>query len=634
LAHPPARSELPPEVSYSDSTSITDSTGAVIALVVVMALLEVVLLAGPAFAVGARRQSRTIALLASTGATPRQLRRVVLGGALVLGTAAAAIGVVLGIGVARLALPFAQQHDASYFGPFDVRPRELLGVAAFGLLSAVLAAVVPAWISARQDVVAVLGGRRGDRRPRAWSPLAGLVLVGIGVALSVGAASRGHGTELPIAGSAVIVVLGMILLIPVFLALAGRLSRRLPLPLRYAVRDAARHRTRTVPAVAAVAATVAGVVALGIAASSDEQQSRRLYDPRMPIGQASLVNPDLESYRTGPKNNWPAMVAALHAELPDNGTTVVTGVPDNAEVSFTTAGERNLLDSWGATYGTPLLVGRRLPDVEVGVPKARRAEADAVLAEGGAVVFTTRTVRGDTARLKLVWNDIETSHISRRQRITVPALFVRTDGEMAAAVGVISPEIAHRLRVQPVPVALAVAGPITRAQERNVDEAMAAIVSGGSGYFYVERGYQQDDSTRVVLLVLGVLGAVLMLGGTLTATFLALSDARSDLATLAAVGASARSRRLVAAAYAAAVGLIGALLGAAVGFVPGIAVTYPLTGDNYGRTLDAAGRPLPSHFVDVPWLLVGAVVVLLPLLTALVVGLAARSRLPMVARLN
>ena len=70
-------------------------------------------------------------------------------------------------------------------------------------------------------------------------------------------------------------------------------------------------------------------------------------------------------------------------------------------------------------------------------------------------------------------------------------------------------------------------------------------------------GYVSADSvsspSRAVArlrVVLGALGAVLMLGGTLTATFLALSDARPDLATLSAVGASPRTRRGVAAAYA------------------------------------------------------------------------------------
>jgi putative ABC transport system permease protein len=39
-------------------------------------------------------------------------------------------------------------------------------------------------------------------------------------------------------------------------------------------------------------------------------------------------------------------------------------------------------------------------------------------------------------------------------------------------------------------------------------------------------------------------------------------------------------------------------------------------------------------FLDIPWLLVAAIVLALPLLTAAVVGLSARSRLPLVARLD
>jgi len=136
-----------------------------------------------------------------------------------------------------------------------------------------------------------------------------------------------------------------------------------------------------------------------------------------------------------------------------------------------------------------------------------------------------------------------------------------------------------------------------------------------------------SGAERVVLWILFGLAGVLMLGGTLTATFLALSDARPDLATLSAVGASPRTRRAVAAAYAVSVGLVGAALGAAVGFVPGIAVSYPLT-----RAY--ADSPGPSHYLVIPWLEIVGLVVLLPLVTAAVVGLVARSRLPLVAVLG
>ena len=72
-------------------------------------------------------------------------------------------------------------------------------------------------------------------------------------------------------------------------------------------------------------------------------------------------------------------------------------------------------------------------------------------------------------------------------------------------------------------------------------------------------------------------------------------------------------------------GFVGALLGAVVGFIPGLAITVPLTAPAYSST---------GPFVDVPWLLIIGLVVGLPLLTALIVGLSTRSRLPLVARLD
>ena len=147
-----------------------------------MALIEVVLLAGPAFAVGARRQSRSLALMAATGGTPRQARRVVLGSAVVLGGVASLIGVAAGIGFGRALVPVLQAHSSTWFGPVEFPWLHLLGIAGFGLLSAFLAAVVPATIASRQDVVAVLAGRRGDRKPSLRSPILGVVLLGAGVA--------------------------------------------------------------------------------------------------------------------------------------------------------------------------------------------------------------------------------------------------------------------------------------------------------------------------------------------------------------------------------------------------------------------------------------------------------------------
>lgn len=624
IENPPPKSELPPEVA---SIGTDDAWLAVVVLVVSMALLEVVLLAGPAFAVSARRQSRTIALMAATGATPGQARRLVLAGGVVLGGIAAVAGVVIGIVVGRLAVPLVQGFSDSRFGPFDVPWLHLLGIAAFGLASAVLAAVVPAWIASRQDVVAVLAGRRGDRRPSLRSPVLGLVLLGVGIAGAAYGARQASMGEVFIAGSAVIAVFGMILLVPVVVVGLARLARRLPLPLRFAVRDAARHRTRTVPAVAAVAATVAGVVALGIGITSDTAEGRAAYTPQLPMGMAAVTMSSMQPDATQAAS-WDRLAGAVEGRLPDNRLIRVPGVPmDAAYMEFKVPGEPALLDTYSLTFGTAALVADDLPDVQLGIPAAEREQARRALARGEVVVFATEPMSADQVKV-IAGRLTQNGGTSSSKRANLPAFFVQPDGA-AVAEAILPRSVAARLDVPVTTTTLLIDGPVSSTAQVDLEEAVGAISSDAS--FYVERGYQAEDTTVIVQLVLAALGGVLMLGGTLTATFLALSDARPDLATLAAVGAAPRSRRLVGAAYALVVGLVGAVLGAAVGFIPGIAVTYPLTSQAWDGP-----RPegLESHYLDIPWLLVLGLVIGLPLLTAAVVGLSARSRLPMMARID
>ncbi|HSF36106.1 MAG TPA: ABC transporter permease, partial [Nocardioides sp.] len=640
LADPPDVESVAEQLGYDTGR---DELLAVLALVVTMTLLEVVLLAGPAFAVGARRQTRVLALMAASGGTPTQTRRVVLAGGLVLGLLASVVGVLLGILVGWAALPVVQLFDWKWFGPFEVPWGWLLLVAGFGMLSAFLAAVVPAVLASRQDVVAVLAGRRGDRAPRATTPILGLVMLGLGTAGSAyGAVSSDDGNGATwMSLSAIVSVLGMVLVVPFVVTLLGRAARRLPLPARYAARDAVRHRTRTVPAVAAVAATVAGVVALGIANASDELGNKANYQPQMAMGEGRVswwptVLPGEEAPDTGPV--WARLEQVVRETAPDVGVTPVQGLPESLpdggwigwSVRVPDAGpeDRHLSLAYSGGYGASVIVAE--DSRAVGLVDAAREQADAALAEGRMVVFNDAPVAADeVVVLAETWDEEMAEEASLTVRRTVPATYVVVD-TTAPSLAIVSPEMAERLAedvgVEPRTNALVLTGGVDRETETAIKEAVGGAQSETS--VYVERGYQRPVEATIVLLVLGVLGGVLMIGGTLTATFLALADARPDLATLSAVGAAPRARRAVAASYALVIGVAGAVLGAVVGFVPGIAVSRPLTSWSTG----AEGTVGP--YLDIPWLLIAALVVALPLLTAAVVGLTARSRLPMVARLD
>lgn len=633
LADPPDLASMAEQMGYDTGA---DEIYAVVALIVVMALLEVVLLAGPAFAVGARRHARTLALIAASGGTPAQARRVILASGVVLGVVAAGLGLVLGVVLGWALLPLVQRFNGEWFGPFELPWSYLAAIVAFGVVAALLASAVPAWLASRQDVVAVLAGRRGDRRPRASTPVVGLVLVGIGMAgsaLGAATADNGNGGTW-IAASAVVSVLGMILVVPVVVTAVARLAGRLPLTARYAARDAARHRTRTVPAVAAVAATVAGVVALGIANASDQLENERTYQPQAEMGTGRLSwAPDALPGEEAPDPAvvWDRLEQAVHDTAPGLGVQPLRGMDETGTgETFTSVWvEMSVSESGNGLSYCCSTVAVADSAAEAGVTGDRADLLDAALGRGEAVVFASVADPAvvDVTLHRETWRPEGSEPESTRDDPLRAQVVPWGPGDGSAPAQMALPTaLAADLDVPVVTTSLRLTGDLDAATETRLKETVEGAVAGS--YLYVERGYQRPAEAVVILLVLGVLGGVLMLGGTLTATFLALSDARPDLATLSAVGAAPRTRRRVAAAYALVIGAVGAVLGAAIGFIPGIAISRPLT------SVSITGAPEQGPFLAIPWLLIAAVVVALPLLTSALVGLTARSRLPLVARLD
>ena len=252
---------------------------------VIMVVLETVLLAGPAFAVGLRRRRRELAQIAAQGGSAGHLRTIVLADGLVLGGAATLVATVLGIGAGVLGAPIVARWGGQV-GPPGVPWSPVLGIAALGLLTGLVAALVPAVQAARQNTAAVLADRAPEVADRPGWPLVGAVLVLAGLGATV--VARRQPDSMWVLASAVLILLGLVVVMPWLVRCTGRPAARLRLPLRVSVRDAVRHRSRTVSAVAAVMAVTATVVAVGIGTHSEYMDRRNAYTSARPTGTLAI----------------------------------------------------------------------------------------------------------------------------------------------------------------------------------------------------------------------------------------------------------------------------------------------------------------------------------------------------------
>lgn len=603
---------------------------AIIAMIFAMILLQVVLLAGPAFAVGIRRQRRRLALVAANGGDRRWLRTIVLAEGGLVGGAAAVTGAVLGIVLAAVVKVAVERFSDHGLGPFEVPLAQVLATMALGALSGLAAAYMPARQAARMNVVAALGGRRDDARAAHGKPVLGAVLLAAGLFVSLAGVKSLR--EFGAAVGAVLVILGAVLLTPLAVALAGRFAAPLPLPLRLAVRDAARNGGRTAPAVAAVLAAVAAATALGVGSSSDFAQRRMEYVPRLPHGSAMV---DLT--QVGRPQQRQKIREAIGTELPgvpvtelptlaemaaDCGTSakgclrlrLTDGAPGAAPDAGTADADQSTGELGyvvGGAEQARLVLGRDVPEV------------NAALSAGKVVLLRDRPLREGKVTATVV-KEVETGSEPVR-KITVPATAYRASLPTRA---LIPPRVADRLKFSTGTV-LALdrtAHRTTESEQRRVNERLAEVAAGPE--LYVERGPTERFGT--VLLLLGGAAAVLVLGGSLIATGLSAADSRPDLATLAAVGAAPRTRRWLTMGQAGCVAVLGTWLGILSGMVPGIAAAVPLT-----ATADGGAPPgvrLHGAVIDIPWQFLMGVGVLVPLTAMLVAGLFTRSRLTTVRR--
>jgi putative ABC transport system permease protein len=572
-------------------------------LVVGFAALQVALLAGAAFAIGARRQRRELAMVAAVGASRPQIARMVLANGVVLGALAGGCGVLLGVVTYQLNKDTVERVANHPLRAGAAPMGWLAAIALFAVAVGLLAALGPARGAARQSLRAALSGREPATKASNLRWLVGGLLLAAGGAAAAVVAAGPTGSVVTVTAGSMAILLGVAAATPVVVAVAGRLGRRLPLALRLAVRHAARHRLRTAASAAAVCTAVAGSMALMLYNAADDVESLVL----QPEVRAGLV--------VVPEG------AAAHLTT-ERQRALAEVLPVRAVVPLTLAEGMARQGSEGPIYGNSGIPAYVSGQIAVGGAEVIRAvtgadappAALAALREGRAVVFYP-------------WVPIDGQLVVGEEGKRVPAMVVPApDAFSDLPAAVVAESTAKRLGLTTRPAGLLVdtTRPPTAAEVTAGNsvilaaqvEATPAVTDPVQAEAGGRKRYGRDYSA--MFLILAAVSAVVTLAASGVAVGLATAEMRTDLSTLAAVGAGPRLRRRIAAAQAGLIVGIGAILGVVGGIAP------------------AAGMVAFRSNLEwrVPWLPLAITVLVAPILAVLATAILTRPRLVLVRRLN
>ncbi|GAA2984537.1 hypothetical protein GCM10010460_20770 [Microbacterium terrae] len=651
LVHPPAGAYTS---QWRNDTAQASSMLMVALIVVAFSGYLIVLLAGAAFAVSARRQQRSLAVAASVGASNTDVFRVVVLQGTVLGTVAGVTGVVLGAAGAWLALELTDSGAVgSFWGNwgYNVPWALTAGILVFAVVVGSISAIAPARAATRGDVIGALRGSRRPPREPAKLPLGGVLVmsVGLGAAIASGLAIAAlnsadridYAHPLRIAAMFGIVLgpivfqIGFLIAGRWVLEVVARPVARIGIAPRIAARDAAANPSRVVPAFAAI--TVCVFIASFALASTALQgnANARSYWYAGPLHSVS-------AFIYSPTADDDAALVDAADELlaaTDPTATVVVSTARGTEYDLETG---VALDPDAPVYGVAGQPTETCPDcggdeaaLNGGLTIVAPGDVAALLdmpvsaatleayREGAMIITDAQFVTSSGMAVITEWTET-----SREQYYAAMNTVDWADADALAALpdpdaehelpaelieppfissntqAMVSPETAERLGIVTMPstvVALRDEPLETATLDRITADAAATRVSEGA---YIGVNYEDGPDPQEPWLWL-ITGAAMVLVIAASAVCLGLTrfERRPDDATLTAVGGSRMLRRAINLWQAVIVVGIGSVVGTAAGLIPVWGTTQ--TSDGYLK------------FEDAPWLLLCLLAVALPIAIAL-----------------
>jgi putative ABC transport system permease protein len=258
---PAARTELARE------TMLASEVGLILASALTVVVAVIIIL--NTFFMNVHERRRHLATLRAVGATQRQLRRLMLGEGLAMGTVGSLLGLALGLGGAWLLTRAMELVFDSTLPPLSVRPLPLLVAAVLGVGLSLAASYFPAREAGRvSPMEAMREGSADQRAPRAlWPTLLSSGLMLTAAVLFLGSAA-GMLPVLVRGLAGCIVLLGFVFLLPLFVGPLSRVVAAIAQPLlgvqgRMAERQLLRRRTRTALTVGVLFVAVSAGVGMG-----------------------------------------------------------------------------------------------------------------------------------------------------------------------------------------------------------------------------------------------------------------------------------------------------------------------------------------------------------------------------------
>jgi len=584
----------------------------IVLVVEVLGLVFIGLVSVTSFSVMAQRRLRALGMLAAIGATERNLRLVMIAGGLATGVAAALAGAAAGLAAWFAYVPALQQAAGHVVDAANLPWWAFATGAALAISASVLASRRPAKTMARVPVVAALSGRPAPPRPVHRSAVPGVIAFTVGVACLAftgglaGVAGQGHAGQLHallLLAGLVAVIAGIVLLAPLAISvLAAGAGPRLPVAVRIALRDLARYRARSGAALAAVTFAVFLATGICLVASIKFGNPLAWTGPNL-SGSQLIINTQqsqgggtisqlgsAQAARLGGQVN--SLAASLHARsvpLESPVTLYQAGTPQNSPANFT-----------GTVYlATPQLLAT------YGINASQIAP--------GTDILTMRPGLAGLPHLAMTWSTTQSPGQGPPCTLSNDCLanpVIQTvsslPGGTSAPNTVITQYAVSKYHLQP---GLSLNGwliqapaPLTTTQINAARQlALAYNVTAETRSSAPDLGEFAGGATALgIVIAFGVLAA---------SVGLIRSETARDLRTLTATGASSATRRMITAATAAALGLLGAVLGVASAMIAGLAWAHSSLSAMFGGLplsdvlILLAGLPLVA--AGGGWLLAG-----------------------------